>query len=391
MSPELYFALCLGVLGLLIGSFLNVVIARVPHGDSIVSPPSHCPKCGHQLRWFENVPVFSWVLLRGRCGECREPISARYLFVELLTCVLFLGCLRQFGWSLQLVQALTFVTLLVPLVFIDLEHWILPFELTLPGVALGVLLQAPLGWAAVQTSMIGAAAGFLAFRALEFFGWLALRKETLGAGDKFLLAMIGAFLGWKPLFGVIALSSLQGAVVGLVMLKVTGRAGPKVRGDEAGMGGPEATTPGEPKPEEPKPAEPAPPETPVEAQPRPEAAGSPLTPALSPRPQGEGAREEEDAGDEPLPFTPLAFEPGLPVLLRLYFLPETLLWQPIPDEPEVYEPGEPEWVPGDTNLPFGPWIGLAGLEVLLLRPFLEQADLPRDLAYSVSLLFGLAR
>ncbi len=350
---ESYFAFCLGVLGLAVGSFLNVVIARVPREESIVRPPSHCPRCGYQLRWYENVPVFSWLLLRGKCSSCKAPISPRYLAVELLTCVLFLACLRQFGWTMQLTQALVFVTLLVPLVFIDAEHWILPFELTVPGIALGVLLQLPLGWPRVKAALIGAVAGYLAFRVLEFFGWLFFRKETLGAGDKFLLAMVGAFLGWKVLFGVIAFSALQGAVVGLVMLKLTGRAGPSVR-------------PGEEKKEESA------------------AAGGP-----APETPGDGG-EDEDEEPPPATFTPDFLRPGLSFGRRLLLIPWTLLLQPIPDEPEPEEgEEEPTWEPGATNLPFGPWIGLAALEVLLLRPYLAAELGPTPWRTTIEILFGL--
>ncbi|MGZ3460517.1 MAG: prepilin peptidase, partial [Archangium sp.] len=110
-------------MGLLFGSFLNVVIARVPAGESIVRPRSRCPRCGHQLAWYENIPVLSWLALRGRCSSCGQPISWRYPLIELLTAALFLACQRRFGWSPELVSALVLVLVLVPLSFIDLEHW----------------------------------------------------------------------------------------------------------------------------------------------------------------------------------------------------------------------------------------------------------------------------
>lgn len=275
MMEEL-FAVWLLILGLCVGSFLNVVIARLPEEKSIIRPGSRCPKCGHPLRWYENVPVLSFLMLRGRCSACREPISWRYPAVELLVGALFLGALRQFGWTLELVLGLMLIVLLVPLTFIDLKHWLLPFELTVPGIAVGVLLSAAMGLDRLRDSAIGAAAGFLVFWGLEWLGARIFKKEALGGGDKFLLAMIGAFLSWRALLGVIFLASLQGSIAGLLLLALRGRAGP------------EAPAP-EPKPESP----------------------------------------------------------------------------PAPE-------GEEDWVPGPTNIPFGPWLSLAALELLFFSEALGR-------------------
>ena len=235
------------IMGLLFGSFLNVVIARVPEGLSIVKPRSRCPRCGHTLAWFENIPLFSWMALRGRCRSCGQPISWRYPLIELLTALLFLACQRRFGWTPELVASLVLVMLLVPLSFIDLEHRILPRELTLPGIAAGVVLSVPLGMTRLRDSVIGALAGYFLFWGMEWLGEKIFKKEALGAGDKDLLALIGAFLTWKALLGVIFLSSLQGAVVGSLLLLTRGRAGPA------------PVPPGEPSP--------VPPEGPVPALP----------------------------------------------------------------------------------------------------------------------------
>ena len=221
-----WLAAFLFLLGLVVGSFLNVVIARVPAGQSIVRPGSRCPRCGHSLAWFENVPLLSWLVLRARCRACRAPISARYPAVELLTGCLFLACSLRFGVSWSLLRGLLLVGFLVPLSFIDLDHWLLPFELTLPGLAVGSLSAALLGWDVLRDSLLGAAAGFLFFWGLETLVKLVLRKEGLGAGDKWLVALLGAFLGWQPLFGLVLLSNVQGAVVGSALLLFRGRAGP---------------------------------------------------------------------------------------------------------------------------------------------------------------------
>jgi leader peptidase (prepilin peptidase)/N-methyltransferase len=287
-------AAILFVLGLLVGSFLNVVIARVPEGQSIVRPGSRCPRCGHVLAWFENVPLLSWLVLRARCRGCRAPISARYPAVELLTGCLFLACWWRFGMAWSLLRGLLLVGFLVPLTFIDLEHWLLPFELTLSGLAVGLLSSVLLGMEALRDSALGAAAGFLLFWALEALVRVLLRKEGLGAGDKWLVALLGAFLGWQPLFGLVLLSNVQGAVVGSAFLVFRGRAGPA------------------PKP--------APAATPPDAV-------------------------AVEAVESPVPAPPV----------------------------EVGGPEETDdWSPGPTHLPFGPWLALAGLELLLLGPLLDR-------------------
>ncbi|RKH11136.1 prepilin peptidase [Corallococcus sp. CA053C] len=350
---EPLFILFLFVLGLCIGSFLNVVIARVPEGLSIVRPGSRCPKCGHVLSWYENIPVLSWLGLRGRCRGCGMPISPRYVFVELLTGLLFLACLKRFDWTYALVPALVLVFLLVPLTFIDLEHWILPFSLTLPGIAAGVLLAIPLGGDAVIHAAVGAAVGFLCFRLMEYVGWRVFKREALGGGDKFLVALLGAFLGWKSLLGILFFSSLQGSIVGVALLALTGRAGPRGEAQEsvepvAPPTGPEADAPVGPSAEPAEPAEPTEP----------------------------GATEAPEAGSTMTwDFT----KPGLPLWKRGLLVPWCLLFQPIPDAPLDETGEEEEWVPGPTNIPFGPWLALAGLEVMLLGPWLARV-LPLEVA-----------
>ncbi|AKQ64218.1 Leader peptidase (Prepilin peptidase) [Myxococcus hansupus] len=324
---EGFFAAWLFVTGLVVGSFLNVVIARVPEGLSIVRPRSRCPKCGHVIAWYENIPVVSWLALRARCSGCGTPISARYPMVEVLTGLLYFACLRRFGWTYELVPALVLVTLLVPLTFIDLDHWILPFSLTLPGIAAGVLLAIPRGGDALLAAVIGAAGGFLAFRLMEYVGWKVFKKEALGAGDKYLVAMLGAFLSWHALLGILFLASLQGAVVGSLMLALTGRAGPAS-----------------------------------------DAPGDSETP------------EPTDVAVDPEPTMTWDFtRSGLPLWKRLLLFPVCLLFQPIPDAPLDEEGEEEEWVPGPTNIPFGPWLALAGLEVMLLGPWLGSV-LPSNMA-----------
>lgn len=343
---EALITIWIAAIGLSVGSFLNVVIARLPNDESVVRPRSKCPKCGHQLPWYENIPVVSWLVLRGKCSSCKTPISPRYILVELLTGTLFVAASARFGFDWPLVSALTFFTFLIPLIFIDAEHWILPFELTLPAIAAGLLLAIPQGKTAFLMALVGAVSAFIIFRTMEILGWLVTGREALGAGDKYLMAMIGAQVGWRALLGVILFSSLQGAVVGLLRMKLTGRAGPPTpegdqKNDEV------------PKVEEPKP------ETPAGEAPNPE----------EPKP------EAEDEAPKREPFTPSFLAPGLPLWKRLLLIPYTIFLQDIPDSPPPDEStGEiPDWVPQANNIPFGPWIGLAGVEVMLLGPTIVDA------------------
>jgi leader peptidase (prepilin peptidase)/N-methyltransferase len=342
---ELYFTVWLGGLGLCVGSFLNVVIARVPHGESVVRPRSKCPKCGHQLPWYENIPVLSWLWLRGKCSGCKAPISPRYILVELLTGILFIAALQRTGWDWSLVRLLTFLTLLLPLIFIDAETWLLPFSLTLPGIASGLLLSVPLGWPAVKSALWGAGLGFLIYRSMEFLGWLGTSwknpktgrregKEALGAGDKYLVAMICAALGLRALLAVVFLSSLQSAVYALIAMRLTGRAGP--------------------------------------------------APAPS-------ATEDDEEEDDRRPWTPVVFDRSKPLWWRLLVgLPDTLLTQDIPDslpiDPSTGE--EEEWVPQANNLPLGPWLGLAALEWLFLGNWLANLFADTPFSLTAELMFG---
>ena len=201
-----------------VGSFLNVVIARLPKGRSLLRPPSSCPRCGARIRWYDNVPVLSWILLRGRCRNCGLPISPRYPVVELLTAILVLAVFHRYGMVWATVGYAVFVCALLALTFIDLDTWLLPHEITWPLIALG--LASPLWSSELRfvDSAIGAAAGALFFAAIALFGEKVLKKETMGWGDVYLLSAIGAWLGWQALLPVVLLSAVQGSVVGALLL-----------------------------------------------------------------------------------------------------------------------------------------------------------------------------
>jgi leader peptidase (prepilin peptidase)/N-methyltransferase len=192
--PGLAVALWVALVGGAIGSFLNVVIARVPAGESVVSPGSRCPRCRRAIAWYDNVPVVSWLVLRGRCRGCRAPISPRYPLVELLGAGAALAAWARHGLSGGAAAELLLVAVLVALAFIDLDTWLLPHVLTWPLIPLG------------------------------------LAAAALGFGDVWLLSGIGAWLGVQALLPVILLASIQGAIVGVALLAL-GRA---EKGPEAG-------------------------------------------------------------------------------------------------------------------------------------------------------------
>ncbi len=213
-------------LGAVVGSFLNVVVARLPRGESVVRPRSRCPRCGTAIAWYDNVPVFSWVLLRARCRACGAPISWRYPLVEALAAGAALAAFFRHGLGGPFAAELTFAAVLVALAFIDLDTWLLPHALTWPLIAFG-LAAAALGFspAALAPSLLGAALGFAAFAAVSVVGEKVLGKEALGFGDVWLLAGIGAWFGARALLPVVLLASLQGSLVGVALI-LLGRATP---------------------------------------------------------------------------------------------------------------------------------------------------------------------
>lgn len=212
-----YSILVAAAFGAVIGSFLNVCIYRIPKGRSIVWPGSACGSCGHMLAWFENIPVLSYVFLRGRCRACGAPISLRYPFVELLTAVMFAGAWWLYGPSALLASRLIFGSALIVLFAIDLEYHLLPNVITIPGIVVGFAFSVitPPGWVA---SLIGIVVGGGVLWAIAE-GYYRLRhEEGLGMGDVKMLAMIGAFVGWKLTLVTLMLASFAGSIVGVLLI-----------------------------------------------------------------------------------------------------------------------------------------------------------------------------
>ena len=216
MTP-LWLATLSGLLGLAVGSFLNVCIYRLPLGHSLVFPASHCTSCNRRLSWFENVPVLAWLGLRGRCRTCHARISVVYPLVELFTGVMFAWAASHYGLGWLLVSRLLFGCMLIVLFFIDLRHRILPNVITVGGTIIGFILSfvTPPGWV---SSLVGLVIGGL-IPLLLAETYLRLRKiEGLGMGDVKMLALIGAFLGWKLVLLTLALASVLGSLVGLGLI-----------------------------------------------------------------------------------------------------------------------------------------------------------------------------
>lgn len=211
---ELALLVAAAMIGLVIGSFLNVCIHRLPRYESIVWPGSHCPRCNHQLAWYDNVPVVSYLTLGGRCRYCRERIAVRYPLVELVTAVMFVTFVHLYppGWLLA--SRLLFGCALIVLFVVDLDHKILPNVITLPGIVVGFLFSfvAPPGW---LSSLIGIFVGGAIPLAIAWSYEKLRGHEGLGMGDVKMLAMIGAFIGWPLMLLSLVLASLVGSVVGL--------------------------------------------------------------------------------------------------------------------------------------------------------------------------------
>ena len=215
----LFAAVYAGLLGLIIGSYLNVVIYRVPLGLSTVTPRSRCPGCGAAIRARDNVPVLSYLLLRGRCRSCATPISWRYPAIEAVTALLFVACVERFGLTLKTPAAMLFCCLMVALAMIDADHMILPDRITWPGIAIGIAVQPWAPLAGLVPALAGALLGAALLLAV-WGGWYLLRhEEGMGLGDVKMLALVGAFLGWKGVLVTVFFGALAGSIAGLALMR----------------------------------------------------------------------------------------------------------------------------------------------------------------------------
>jgi len=198
-----------------------VVIYRLPREESIVYPPSRCPKCHHRLSWWENIPIVSYIVLKGRCRECHQTISPRYPLVELVSALLLTYCYLSYSLSVKLLWSGLFTLSLLAVFFIDLDHQIIPDEIDLPGIAMGLILSP---WTiGFLSSLLGGLMGGGGFFLIGFLASKILKKEALGGGDVKLMAMVGTFLGPLGVLLTTFFGSLLGAVVGTLWLKLSGK------------------------------------------------------------------------------------------------------------------------------------------------------------------------
>ncbi|MYF25335.1 MAG: prepilin peptidase [Nitrospira sp. SB0678_bin_10] len=206
------------VVGLVIGSFLNVCILRIPRGESIIRPGSRCPKCQTNICWFDNVPLLSFLRLRARCRWCGGKISWRYPLVECLNAAGYLGIVYTFGWTRSALVYALFLSLLLVVTMIDLDHFVIPDVISLPGLVIGFFTAAvilPVGWTG---SLLGIALGGGILWMLAVVSPFLFGKEGMGGGDIKFLAMIGAFLGWQHVCMTLFLASCAGAMVGIGLM-----------------------------------------------------------------------------------------------------------------------------------------------------------------------------
>jgi leader peptidase (prepilin peptidase)/N-methyltransferase len=223
MFSTVWLTVILTLAGAAVGSFLNVCILRIPEGLSIVSPPSRCPHCGAAIRFYDNIPVLSYLLLRGKCRDCRGRISLRYPFVEGLTAAATLLLFVKFGLTPAFFAVFVFACTLIVITFIDLDHQIIPHTITLSGIPLFSLLGVFGMGLPFADSFLGImiGAGTLYFVAVYYEALTG--REGMGGGDVNLFAMLGAFLGWKALLPILLGSSLLGAAVGLTVMAIKGK------------------------------------------------------------------------------------------------------------------------------------------------------------------------
>lgn len=206
------------VFGLIIGSFLNVCIYRIPRGESVVMPPSHCPNCGKRIRWYDNIPIISYLILRGKCRFCGQPISIQYPIIELLTGILTLGIFLRFGISFDTIYYLILTYVLVVISVIDLKSMLVPVKPCYFAMVLGIILSPFTSSITFKSSMLGASfgAGVILFIIETYY--IIAGKKGMGYGDANIMALVGAFLGWQKVFLTLFLASLMGATVGIFLI-----------------------------------------------------------------------------------------------------------------------------------------------------------------------------
>ncbi len=213
MAADAGLLLGAGVLGLCLGSFLNVCIFRLPHELSLVRPPSTCPRCNRPIAWRDNIPVVSWLLLKGRCRHCREPISAQYPIVEAAVGAIWVAAALAYGVTAHALAAALFGTILLGIAITDARHYLIPDEYTWGGLVLGLALSLTAGVDGLLRAVLGAAVGFGLLLAVARVGQWVFKEEAMGGGDIKMMAMVGSFVEWKGVLLTLFLGALLGSIV----------------------------------------------------------------------------------------------------------------------------------------------------------------------------------
>jgi leader peptidase (prepilin peptidase)/N-methyltransferase len=219
-----YFEPALAILlGLLIGSFLNVLIYRIPLKKQFVKGRSACPECGGTIKWYHNIPLLSYLALRGKCASCRKRIPVRYPLVEALNALSYFYFFSQFGWSVDLAVFAWLSSALIVIFFIDLDHQIIPDLITLPGIVLGLAVSLLPGGIGILPSLVGLAVGGGSLYLIAMLGDWLFKKESMGGGDIKMAAMLGAFLGWQKVLFIFMASAVIGLIVSIGLMAISAK------------------------------------------------------------------------------------------------------------------------------------------------------------------------
>ncbi len=221
--PDIWIWIYAAFLGAAVGSFLNVCVYRWPAEQSVLRPRSRCPGCGQAIAWYDNIPIFGYLLLRGRCRNCGTTISAQYPAVELVTLFIWLGAALRFGASIEALHSAAFLTILLGIALTDAKEMVIPDQFSLGGLVIGILLAAVPGGIPLTDKVIGAIVGYAGFWLIKLGAEKLLKKPALGVGDIHMMAMVGAFLGPDGVFITMLLGSLAGLLIGVPFVWARGQ------------------------------------------------------------------------------------------------------------------------------------------------------------------------
>lgn len=221
--PDWSILVLAGMLGAVLGSFLNVCIYRWPAEQSVIRPPSRCPACEHRLAWRDNIPILGWVLLRGRCRYCGARVSPQYPLIELATALIWIAAVVRFGFDVEALRSATLLTILLGIAMTDAREMVIPDQFTLVGGAIGLGLAAVPGGMPLLDAVIGAAGGYVLLWAVKLIAEKALGKPALGVGDIHMMLLVGAFLGIAGVLLTLMLGSVLGLFIGVPLTWLRGR------------------------------------------------------------------------------------------------------------------------------------------------------------------------